>query len=81
MFAITAEIIMSWLLLFVYCHPTIPLLPVKKLPKTVVTQQGVKMGGGNLRVQGAETQPEKVGGGMVGSRMPLVKFGVVTSHF
>ena len=38
------------------------------------------MGGGNLRVQGAETQPEKVGGGMVGSRMPLVKFGVVTSH-
>ena len=50
------------------------------LPKTVVTQQGVKMGGGNLRVQGAETQPQKVGGGMVGSRIPLVKFGVVTSH-
>ena len=38
------------------------------------------MSGGNLRVQGAETQPQKVGGGMVGSRMPLVKFGVVTSH-
>ena len=38
------------------------------------------MGGGNLHVQGAETQPQKVGGGMVGSRIPLVKFGVVTSH-
>ena len=38
------------------------------------------MSGGNLRVQGAETQPQKVGGGMVGSRIPLVKFGVVNSH-
>lgn len=48
---------MSWLLfLSVYCHPTIRLLPVNKLPRTLVTQQGMEMGRGNLRVQDAETQ-------------------------
>jgi len=60
---------------------TVLLFPVKKLPKTVVTQQTVELSGRGLRVQGAEAQPEKVGGGKVGSRVPLVKFGVVTSHF
>ena len=64
MFAITAEIIMSWLVLFVciLSYPTIPLLPVKKLPKIVVTQQTVELDGRSLRVLGAEAQPEKVGG-------------------
>ena len=63
----------------VYCHPTIRLLPVNKLPKTLVTQQGVETARGNLRLHDAETQP-KVGWGKFGSRMPLVKTGVVTSH-
>ena len=71
---------MSWLVLFVcpLSYPTIPLHPVKKVPKTVVTQQRVEVDGRSLRVLGAEAQPEKVGGGKVGSRMHLVKTGVVT---
>ena len=68
---------MSWLLFFVYLlssHYSSP--SVNKLPNTLVTQQGV--GTGNLRLHDAEAQPEKVGWRKFGSRMPLVKTGVVT---